>query len=158
MTATSGVPLDVWFRTELRDSSFNDFTAFRTLGVDCTQGLDGQGITLPETESLVYVPDQPAFTFERGVTVAAWVNPTTVKGIRTIFRKRDGLTSAMALMLVTSFAASIGGMGTPVGTPPNLIGKGLLQQAGIQISFAGWMALCVPMMILMMAFVFTLVV
>jgi sodium-dependent dicarboxylate transporter 2/3/5 len=46
---------------------------------------------------------------------------------------------AMALMLVTSFAASIGGMATPVGTPPNLLGKAFLQQAGVTISFAGWM-------------------
>ena len=61
---------------------------------------------------------------------------------------------AMALMLVTSFAASIGGMGTPVGTPPNLIGLGFLQRAGVEISFAGWMALCVPIMVVMMAFVF----
>ena len=61
---------------------------------------------------------------------------------------------AMALMLVTSFAASIGGIGTPVGTPPNLLGKGFLQQAGIDISFAGWMLLCVPIVIVMMAFVF----
>ena len=60
---------------------------------------------------------------------------------------------AMAMMLVTSFAASIGGIATPVGTPPNLIGKGFLQQAGMNISFAGWMALCVPMMIVMMVFV-----
>jgi sodium-dependent dicarboxylate transporter 2/3/5 len=61
---------------------------------------------------------------------------------------------AMAMMLVTSFAASIGGMGTPVGTPPNLIGKGLLQQAGIDLSFAAWMALCIPIVIVIMAFVF----
>ncbi len=61
---------------------------------------------------------------------------------------------AMALMLVTSFAASIGGMGTPVGTPPNLLGKAFLQQAGVTISFAGWMALCVPIVILTMAFVY----
>jgi sodium-dependent dicarboxylate transporter 2/3/5 len=58
---------------------------------------------------------------------------------------------AMAMMLVTSFAASIGGMATPVGTPPNLIGKGLLlKNAGIDISFAGWMALGVPLVIVMM--------
>src|SRR5918992_4799692 len=47
---------------------------------------------------------------------------------------------AMAMMLVTSFAATIGGMGTPVGTPPNLIGVGLLRTtAGINLSFTGWM-------------------
>ena len=59
---------------------------------------------------------------------------------------------AMAMMLITSFAASIGGMGTPVGTPPNLIGKGYLQQAGFNLSFAGWMALCVPIMVVIMLF------
>jgi len=58
---------------------------------------------------------------------------------------------AMAMMLVTSFAASIGGMATPVGTPPNIIGKGLLlKNAGIDISFAGWMAFGVPLVIVMM--------
>lgn len=61
---------------------------------------------------------------------------------------------AMALMLVTSFAASIGGIGTPVGTPPNLIGTAHLRTtAGIAVSFAGWMSLCVPIVIVMMAFV-----
>ena len=61
---------------------------------------------------------------------------------------------AMALMLVTSFAASLGGMGTPVGTPPNLIGRRFLSElAGIEISFAGWMAIGVPIMIATMVFV-----
>jgi len=58
---------------------------------------------------------------------------------------------AMTMMLVTSFAASIGGMATPVGTPPNLIGKALLlKSANIDVSFAGWMALCLPLVIVMM--------
>jgi sodium-dependent dicarboxylate transporter 2/3/5 len=52
---------------------------------------------------------------------------------------------SLVLMLVTAFAPSIGGMGTPVGTPPNLIGVGLLRQvAGIDINFVGWMMLGVP--------------
>ena len=59
---------------------------------------------------------------------------------------------AMAMMLVTSFAATIGGMGTPVGTPPNLIGIGLLRTtAGINVSFTGWMMVGVPIMIVTMA-------
>ena len=61
---------------------------------------------------------------------------------------------AMAMMLGTSFAASIGGMGTPVGTPPNLIGVAHLREtAGIDLSFAGWMSIGVPIMIVMMVFV-----
>lgn len=55
---------------------------------------------------------------------------------------------ATALMLLTSYSASVGGMGTPVGTPPNLIGIGLLRDlAGIDISFTTWMMLCVPIVI-----------
>jgi sodium-dependent dicarboxylate transporter 2/3/5 len=66
-------------------------------------------------------------------------------------RERKGDTEfrhyAMAMMLVTSFAATIGGMGTPVGTPPNLIGLGLMRTtAGIDVSFTGWMMVGVPIM------------
>jgi sodium-dependent dicarboxylate transporter 2/3/5 len=60
---------------------------------------------------------------------------------------------ALAMMLITSFGASVGGMGTPVGTPPNLIGIGMLQRiAGVRISFFDWMALGVP--VVAMIFVF----
>ena len=65
---------------------------------------------------------------------------------------RDFQHYAMAMMLVTSFAATIGGMGTPVGTPPNLIGVGLLRTtAGINLSFTGWMLVGVPIMAVTMA-------
>ncbi len=57
---------------------------------------------------------------------------------------------AMAMMLVTAFGPSIGGMGTPVGTPPNLIGIGMLEKmAGIKVSFFQWMAIGVPVVMLM---------
>jgi sodium-dependent dicarboxylate transporter 2/3/5 len=59
---------------------------------------------------------------------------------------------AMALMLLTSYSASIGGMGTPVGTPPNLIGIGLLRDlAGVDLTFTTWMLLAIPVVILTMA-------
>src|SRR5215510_4038249 len=60
---------------------------------------------------------------------------------------------ALVVMLITSFGASIGGMGTPVGTPPNLIGIGMLQRlTGTNVTFFHWMALGVPVMLLMFAF------
>ena len=60
---------------------------------------------------------------------------------------------AMGMMLVTAFGASIGGIGTPVGTPPNLIAIGMLEKmAGFPISFFQWMALGVPIVAVMMAF------
>jgi sodium-dependent dicarboxylate transporter 2/3/5 len=52
---------------------------------------------------------------------------------------------AVAMMLITSFGPSIGGMGTPVGTPPNLIGIGMLEKiVGVKVSFFAWMAMGVP--------------
>lgn len=52
---------------------------------------------------------------------------------------------ACGLMLMTSFAASIGGLATPIGTPPNLIGLGFIRgQIGVEIPFFSWMLLGVP--------------
>ena len=60
---------------------------------------------------------------------------------------------AMAMMLITSFAASVGGMGTPVGTPPNLIGIGMLEKiVGTKISFFSWMAIGVPLVTLLFSY------
>jgi sodium-dependent dicarboxylate transporter 2/3/5 len=57
---------------------------------------------------------------------------------------------ATGLMLMTSFAASIGGLATPVGTPPNVIGigfiRGLLNQ---EVTFFEWMAIGVPVVVLL---------
>ena len=41
---------------------------------------------------------------------------------------RSSRRYATGLMLMTSFAASIGGLATPVGTPPNVIGLGFIRQ------------------------------
>ena len=55
------------------------------------------------------------------------------------------------LMLATAFAASIGGMATPVGTPPNLIAIGFLEQSqGLKITFFQWMAFGVPLALVML--------
>jgi sodium-dependent dicarboxylate transporter 2/3/5 len=63
---------------------------------------------------------------------------------------------ALAMMLITSFGPSIGGMGTPVGTPPNLIGIGMLQKiVGVDVSFFSWMALGVPIVVMLFAYLVT---
>ena len=60
-------------------------------------------------------------------------------------------------MLMTSFGASVGGMATPVGTPPNLIGIGMLERiAGIRISFFTWMAIGMPLVLVLFAALVTL--
>ena len=63
---------------------------------------------------------------------------------------------ALAMMLITSFGPSIGGMGTPVGTPPNLIGIGMLQKiVGVDVSFFSWMAIGVPIVVMLFAYLVT---
>jgi len=60
---------------------------------------------------------------------------------------------ALGMMLITSFGASVGGMATPVGTPPNLIGIGMLQRiADVHITFFQWMAIGVPAVLLLFGF------
>jgi len=61
---------------------------------------------------------------------------------------------ATALMLMTSFAASIGGLATPIGTPPNVIGIGFIRQlgGGADISFFKWMMIGFPIVIVLFLF------
>ncbi|MCO1658158.1 SLC13 family permease [Pseudonocardia humida] len=55
-----------------------------------------------------------------------------------------------AIMLMLAYGASVGGLLTPVGSPPNLIGRGLIEEAtGETITFAQWMAAAVPICLLM---------
>jgi sodium-dependent dicarboxylate transporter 2/3/5 len=57
---------------------------------------------------------------------------------------------AMVMMLMTAFAASIGGVATPIGTPPNLIGLGMLHSlAGVHVTFTQWMLLGVPLAVVL---------
>lgn len=58
----------------------------------------------------------------------------------------------IALILCIPFAANIGGMGTPVGTPPNAIALGALNKAGIQVTFIEWMMMVMPLMIALLLF------
>jgi len=55
-----------------------------------------------------------------------------------------------ALMLMLAYGASVGGLLTPVGSPPNLIGRGLIEEAtGERISFLDWVLMALPICALM---------
>jgi len=60
---------------------------------------------------------------------------------------------ALALMLFTAFAASIGGIATPIGTPPNLIGIGMLRRIlDVEVSFVRWLTFGLPIVLLLFGF------
>jgi solute carrier family 13 (sodium-dependent dicarboxylate transporter), member 2/3/5 len=62
---------------------------------------------------------------------------------------------ATALMLITSFAASIGGLMTPIGTPPNVIGLGFIRQLlGAEITFFEWMMIGAPVVVVLYLFLY----
>ena len=77
-------------------------------------------------------------------TLLAVVLPV-VAGLEPDDRMRVGAVLAIPL------AANIGGIGTPVGTPPNAIAIGSLADAGIDVSFVRWMGLALPAVIVLLA-------
>lgn len=52
------------------------------------------------------------------------------------------------VILAVPFGANIGGIGTPIGTPPNAVALAALRMAGYDIGFLDWMAFAVPLMMI----------
>jgi sodium-dependent dicarboxylate transporter 2/3/5 len=65
-------------------------------------------------------------------------------------------TGKVGLALAIPVSANLGGIGTPIGTPPNAIAIGALENAGYQISFVTWMTRMVPFVIIMIAIAWVL--
>jgi sodium-dependent dicarboxylate transporter 2/3/5 len=70
-------------------------------------------------------------------------NPNTIDNENTIFGK--------ALMLAIAYSASIGGMATLIGTPPNLVLAGVIKTTyDIEITFLQWMSFGLPISIFLL--------
>jgi len=98
-----------------------------------------------------------------GITafLSMWVSNTAttammlpiILGILSSLGINDTKTKTL-LLLGVAYSASIGGLGSPVGSPPNIIAIGLLKELqGIEIAFYEWTLYGVPFVIL---FVFLL--
>ncbi len=71
-------------------------------------------------------------------------NPKTVKNENQNFGK--------ALMLAIAYSASIGGMATLIGTPPNLVLATIVQETyGIEITFSKWFMFGLPISLILLA-------
>ncbi len=62
----------------------------------------------------------------------------------------------IGLALSIPIAANLGGMGTPIGTPPNATAVKFLAQAGVDVGFAEWAIRMVPYVIVMVLFAWVL--
>ena len=67
-----------------------------------------------------------------------------------VARGVDDKRYAAAMALAVAWGASMGGIATPVGTPPNLIGMRALHDAGLSLDFFGWMKVALPIGVVML--------
>ncbi|UAW99400.1 DASS family sodium-coupled anion symporter [Halopseudomonas nanhaiensis] len=78
-----------------------------------------------------------------GLSVVAMLDQNNPEAVRRF---------ATSLLLAIAYAASIGGIATLIGTPPNaLLAAYLAENQDIQLGFAQWMLLGVPVSLLMLA-------
>ena len=90
--------------------------------------------------------------------LSMWVSNTATtallipiaRGMLALLRGQTPGKLDAACMLMLPFAATVGGLGTPVGTAPNMIGIARLRDAGHEVSFFRWMSLAVPLVAVMM--------
>jgi sodium-dependent dicarboxylate transporter 2/3/5 len=87
-----------------------------------------------------------------GCGISAWVNNTATTAMLiplALTARRLGSSRLLtSVLLMSSYSASLGGLATPVGTAPNLIGLRLLEAAtGARPSFARWCAVFAPLAI-----------
>lgn len=66
-----------------------------------------------------------------------------------VLQSTDNKSLAIPLFLGIAYSASLGGIGTPIGTPPNLIFMQVYEEStGKQIGFSEWMLIALPVIVL----------
>lgn len=65
-----------------------------------------------------------------------------------LFKPEDRGRAAFALCIPVG--ANVGGIGTPIGTPPNAIALKAMQDMGLDVSFGKWMAFGIPFVVIML--------
>ncbi|NRA26058.1 MAG: anion permease [Opitutales bacterium] len=80
-------------------------------------------------------------------TATAAMMITVVIPLTALLKKDDPLRHS--LILAIPCGANIGGIATPIGSPPNAVALSALNSAGISISFSQWMLFMTPLAVVM---------
>jgi sodium-dependent dicarboxylate transporter 2/3/5 len=65
--------------------------------------------------------------------------------------ENENMVFAKALMLAIAYSASIGGMATLIGTPPNMVLAGVVEETyGVEITFAQWFSFGFPISMILL--------
>ena len=87
--------------------------------------------------------------------LSMWISNTATTlmmlpiALAVIERTRDDKLT-IPLLLGIAYASSIGGIGTPIGTPPNLIFRGVYEEMfDSEVGFLQWMTIAVPVVLLL---------
>ncbi len=76
--------------------------------------------------------------------VTAMMLPIGLAALAALKHRQEGSAYAIGIMLMLTWSSSVA-VGLPVGTPPNLIGIGMIESAtGTRVSFVQWMAFAMP--------------
>ncbi len=90
--------------------------------------------------------------------------PIAMSVINLLIEDRDGFTGndknfALSVMLGIAFSANAGGIATVIGTPPNSVLIGLLEnEYHIEVSFFNWMLIGLPFSIILIAIIYVVLV
>ena len=84
--------------------------------------------------------------------LSMWISNTATTALMIgvlipVLRELEDARFRKGLILSIPFAANVGGIATPIGTPPNAIAIGILAKNGVDISFLKWMELGLPISI-----------
>ncbi|MFK7933978.1 MAG: DASS family sodium-coupled anion symporter [Saprospiraceae bacterium] len=106
-------------------------------------------------------------------TLSMWISntattvlmlPIALSVINLLIDDADGFTKqdknfALSIMLGIAFAANVGGIATVIGTPPNVVMIGFVEETyDIEIPFFNWMLMGVPFTCIMLALIYVVLV
>lgn len=125
--------------------------ALKKYDLDRRIGLQFIALMGEKTENLIFG------VFLATAFLSMWISNTAATAImlpigigmmKKVIEDPKGTNLGKAMIIGIAFSANLGGMGTPVGTPPIPITIGFLEEEGISVSFAGWMIRALPVLLI----------